>query len=179
MFADLGSGKFFAHHQVSLNAEETLLGKACFEREAALSGVKIKSCHTDNGVFTAQSFMDEIRTQEQSITFSGMGAHHQNGVSERAIGTVFMQARTQLLHSQLRWTDQTPISLWPMSTQHATKLHNIMPGMQSGLTPDEIFSRTTSNHAELLQLKPWGCPAHVLDPTLQDGKKLPKWKPRS
>ncbi|MGH7955352.1 MAG: hypothetical protein ACREOZ_05270, partial [Gloeomargaritales cyanobacterium] len=25
----------------------------------------------------------------------------------------------------------------------------------------------------------WGCPTYVLDPTLQDGKKLPKWKPRS
>ena len=25
----------------------------------------------------------------------------------------------------------------------------------------------------------WGCPAYVLDPTLQDGKKLPRWKPRS
>ena len=25
----------------------------------------------------------------------------------------------------------------------------------------------------------WGCPAHALQPTLQDGKKLSKWKPRS
>lgn len=25
----------------------------------------------------------------------------------------------------------------------------------------------------------WGCPSYVLDPTLQDGKKLPKWQPRS
>ena len=24
-----------------------------------------------------------------------------------------------------------------------------------------------------------GCPAYVLDPTLQDGQKIPKWKPRS
>jgi hypothetical protein len=25
----------------------------------------------------------------------------------------------------------------------------------------------------------WGAPTFVLDPTLQDGKKLPQWKPRS
>ena len=25
----------------------------------------------------------------------------------------------------------------------------------------------------------WGCPAYVLDPVLQAGKKLPKWKPCS
>ena len=29
------------------------------------------------------------------------------------------------------------------------------------------------------QLQVWGCPAYVLDPTLQDGKKLPKWNKRS
>ena len=26
--------------------------------------------------------------------------------------------------------------------------------------------------------KTWGCPTYVLDSTLQDGKKLPKWDPR-
>jgi hypothetical protein len=25
----------------------------------------------------------------------------------------------------------------------------------------------------------WGCPVYVLDPKLQDGKKLPKWNPHS
>ena len=32
---------------------------------------------------------------------------------------------------------------------------------------------------ELRRLHPWGCPVYVLEPTLQDGKKLPKWKPKS
>ena len=31
----------------------------------------------------------------------------------------------------------------------------------------------------LRQLHVWGCPCFVLDPTLQDGKSLPKWKPRA
>ena len=25
----------------------------------------------------------------------------------------------------------------------------------------------------------WGCPVHVLDPKIQDGKKLPRWQPKS
>ena len=28
-------------------------------------------------------------------------------------------------------------------------------------------------------MKVWGCPVYVLDPTVQDGKKLPRWKPKS
>lgn len=35
------------------------------------------------------------------------------------------------------------------------------------------------NHNALRRMHPWGCPAYVLDPKLQDGKKLPKWNPRS
>jgi hypothetical protein len=34
--------------------------------------------------------------------------------------------------------------------------------------------------SELLKrLHVWGNPTYVLDPTIQDGKKLPKWKPRA
>ena len=103
IFVNIATGWFFVKPQVSLGAEETLLAKSCFEREAALHGVKIKSHHTDNGVFTSQSFVDTIHKQEQRLTFSGVGAHHQNGVAERAIGTVVRTARTQLLNAQLCW----------------------------------------------------------------------------
>jgi len=84
-----------------------------------------------------------------------------------------------LLHAQLRWPDQTPVSLWPISIHHAVQLSNTLPKMETGLSSDEIFSRTTDNNANILRLQPWGCPLYVLDPTLQDGKKLPKWKPRA
>ena len=30
----------------------------------------------------------------------------------------------------------------------------------------------------LARMHVWGCPAYVLHPTLQDGKKIPKWRPR-
>ena len=179
IFVDMATGEMFIRCQVSSGAEETLLAKACFEREAALNGVKVKHCHTDNGVFTSQAFVDEIHKSEQRLTFSGVGAHHQNGVAERAIGTVTRKARTQLLHAQLRWSDQTPVSLWPMSMQHAVWPQNAIPLMATGLSPDELFSRTTSNHHELQNLHPWGCPVHVPMPTLQDGMKSPKWQPRA
>ena len=179
IFVDMATGKMYIRPQVSLGTEETLVAKACFEREAALNGVKIKHYHTDNGVFTSQDFVAEVHQSDQRLTYSGVGAHHQNGVAERAIGTVIRRARTQLLHAQLRWHEQTPTSLWPMSLMHAVWLENTIPSIDFGMSPDELFSRTTSNHSNLLNLHPWGCPTYVLMPTLQDGMKLPKWKPRA
>ena len=166
LFADMATGKIFVRPQVSLGAEETLVAKACFERECTLNGVKVKQYHTDNGVFTAQSFVDQVHRMEQQLTFSGIGAHHQNGVAERAIGTVSRRARTQLLHAQLRWSEQTPSSLWPMSLLYAVHLHNIIPSMSTTMSQGELFSRRTSTHQNLLTLHLWGCPVYILMPTL-------------
>ena len=147
---------------MSLGTSETLIAKACFEREAALNGVKVKNYHTDNGVFTAREFMTHVHESDQRITFSGVGAHHQNGVAERNIGTVSRKARTQLLHAQLRWSEETPTSLWPMSLNHAVQPINVLPKIDEGMSPDKLFSSTTSNHQNLLTLMPWGCPGHAL-----------------
>ena len=44
---------------------------------------------------------------------------------------------------------------------------------------EEIYYGIKSDYNHLKDARTWGCPAYVLDPTLQDGKKLPRWKPRS
>ena len=55
-----------------------------------------------------------------------------------------------------------------------------MPRKDSRLAPIEIFSGVKLQNFEHLQrLHVWGCPVYVLDPKLQDGKKLPKWNPRT
>jgi hypothetical protein len=47
-----------------------------------------------------------------------------------------------------------------------------------GLTPEEIFTGIKGcNH--LADFHPFGCPVFVLDPMLQQGHKIPRWKPRS
>ena len=40
----------------------------------------------DNGVFKSQAFLEELTKQRQTLTLSSIGAPHQNGVAERAIG---------------------------------------------------------------------------------------------
>jgi hypothetical protein len=66
-------------------------------------GVLVQGYHTDNGTFNTKAFMKIIKDNYQTIAFSGNGAHHQNGRTERAIGTVFSIARTMLIHGALRW----------------------------------------------------------------------------
>ena len=47
-----------------------------------------------------------------------------------------------------------------------------MPKMNDGLSPEENFSRMFQRSDRLMNIPAWGCPACVLQPTLQDGKKL-------
>jgi hypothetical protein len=59
-----------------------------------------------------------------------MGAHHQNGVAERAIQTVTWWARAMLLHSILMWPDQADLSLWPFALNHTLQDSNKLPKWQ-------------------------------------------------
>ncbi len=54
-----------------------------------------------------------------------------------------------------------------------------MPTEESGVSPLEVWSRTKSNHHDLLHTHSWGCPAYVLSPRLREGGNVLKWEPRS
>ena len=55
-------------------------------------GITVQSYQSDNGIFTAPAFMHEIEKGLQNIKFSGMGAHHQNGIAEQGIQTILMKS---------------------------------------------------------------------------------------
>jgi len=99
-------------HQVSLNAGETIMAKWKFEYIDALYGVSIQSYHGDNGVFKSAEFQEELTLHQQTISFSGTGAPHQNGIAERAIQQTTLWARAMLLHALITWPNQTKIDLW-------------------------------------------------------------------
>jgi hypothetical protein len=179
IFVDHASGKIFNYHQISLRTGETLIGKRMVERDAATFGLSLKSFLADNGVFTSAEFRNDLERKGQSIRFSGVGAHHQNGVAERAIKTISYLARANLIHSAIRWPDMHDIELWLLAFDHAVWIYNHLPG-RDGLAPEEKWTGIKfQNFDHVRRLHPWGCPAYVLDPKLQDGKKLPKWSPRS
>jgi hypothetical protein len=108
-----------------------------------------------------------------------VGAHHQNGIAERSIKTILYLARAMLIYSALRWPAKHDIELWPFALDHAVYVWNNLPS-NDGFTPIEKWTGVKNvNNNHIRRMHPWGCPAYVLDPKLQDGKKLPKWSPRS
>ena len=75
------------------------------------------------------------------ITKSGVGAHHQNGVAEWAIGTVQAMACAVLLHVQLHWPDEFNPSLWPFALDYSVEIYNNLPSkVKNGLCPEEVFA---------------------------------------
>ena len=65
----------------------------------------IKGYHTDNGIFNSSEFMEDLLKKQQKIRFSGAGASHQNGASDRAIKTVVTMASTMVMHDLLCCTE--------------------------------------------------------------------------
>ncbi len=82
-----------------------------------------------------------------------------------------------LIHAMMHWPELITETLWPYALRLAVDLHNHTPGV-SGLTPEEIFTGIKHRN-RLADFHSFGCPIFVLDPTLQQGHKIPRWKPRS
>ena len=179
IFVDHASGKIFLHHQVSLNAGETLMGKRLLEREAHVHGIKIKKFHGDNGIFVSKEFWNDYLLKNQILDFSGVGTQHQNGRAERAICIITSLACAMLIQSALHWSESHDLALWPMAMDHAVWIWNNLPGAD-GLSPNEKFTgQKTENFDHLCRAHIWGAPVYVLKPKLQEGHKIPKFHPRS
>jgi hypothetical protein len=182
LFQDAATGIIWVECQVSLGAGETVMSKVRFEEWLwEMAAVEITHLHSDNGIFTADMFREDCKSKHQSQSFSGVGAKHQNSLAERAIQTVMYMARTFMVHVSLHWTEHgvDDLALWGFAVKHAAWIYNRVPSRSSGLTPLELLTKTKADHKDLLQTHVWGCPVFVLDPKLQDGKKIPKWNRRS
>eukprot|EP00957_Ditylum_brightwellii_P113825 8678064-Ditylum_brightwellii.AAC.1 len=179
IFYDHASKLIHISNQVTLIASDTVCGKLKCERVAAGHGFTIEQYHGDNGIFKSQLWSDSCEEAGQLPTsMGGVGAHHQNAVAEQSIGTIVRSARTMLLHATIYWPKVFDLMFWPFALQYAVGIWNCMPDINMKLSPMDIFSRTVLDHTDLLNSHVWGCPAYVLNPTLQDRKKLPKWSPR-
>ena len=88
IMVDHASGYIHCECQVSLRTGSTIQTKNTFQKFAAAVGVILKHFRADNAPFGSKEFLEDLELNGQDIDFSGVGAHHQNGVAERALQTV-------------------------------------------------------------------------------------------
>ena len=180
LFVDHASNYVDVRFQKHLNSHETIVSKDEFELMCRDVGVIPQEYLSDNGsCFASAAYTDHLRRFQQTTRFAGVGAHHHNGNAERAIQTIMSIARTMMLHAAIHWPDVSDPCLWPMAVSHAVFLHNHVPDSVTGLAPSDVFTKTRWPQSKLHDLNVWGCPVYVLDKAMQDGRKLPRWKPRS
>ena len=180
VFVDHCSDFVFVDHCISPNTEESVQSKNKYEAYCRDVGVVPQSYLSDNGrAFTSQEFSSELTRLSQSSHFAGVGAHHSNGKAENTIKRIMAIARTMMIHSAIHWPDAADASLWPMAVSYAVHIHNHVPQDSNGLSPIDVFTKTRNPTRRLLDLYVWGSPTYVLDKVIADGKKLPRWKPRS
>lgn len=183
IYQDAASRLVKVQNQVSLGASETVMGKAAFEDWIwNLAGALAKHYHSDNGIFQADLFKADCKEKKQTQSYSGVGAKHQNAHAERTIQTISYWARTFMVHAALHWPSDgaDSVRLWAFAVQHAAWLYNRLPNKHlNWKSPLEVFTKTKSDHRDLLRSHVWGCPAFVLEAKLQDGQKLPKFDRRA
>jgi hypothetical protein len=97
-----------------------------------------------------------------------VGAHWQNGIAKRFIGTITQWARTILLHAMVKWPSVMLEEMWTFALQHAVNFHNYSVQKQQTMTPYELFTGQTPSWS-LSDFRVFGSPTYVLNKVLQDG----------
>ena len=180
IYVDQASRLGYVYLQKSATAEETIKGKIAFELYALTHGVKVQAYHADNGIFKATAWVNHCNQNNQTITYAGVNAHHQNGIAERRIRELQNMTRTMLIHGARHWPQCITANLWPYAMRQANLLLNHSPSMQDDLrrSPMEIFANTKVG-INIKHYQTFGCPVYVLASALQTNDPHHKWKQRS
>jgi hypothetical protein len=89
------------------------------------------------------------------LTFCGVGAHHQNGVSERRIQDLTDSARAMLAHAAHR-NHSVSAHLWPYALRHASYTRTILPRNGHSKSPEDFFTQSQVRPTTKY-LHPFGC----------------------
>ena len=89
VFVDYAPRWVKVHLMSDATVDSTLEAKNDFEQDCMTRNVVPKHYHADNGKFAENSFKADCVRKMPNLTFCGVGAHHQNGVSEGIIKDLF------------------------------------------------------------------------------------------
>ena len=98
VFIDHHSSLSFVALMKELSTEATIEAKEKFEKFATSHGVRVLHYHGDNGRFADKLFVARVEADGQTISYCGVGAHHQNGHAEKRIRDLQDTARTAMVH---------------------------------------------------------------------------------
>ena len=100
-------------------------------------GRKDKAYHADNLRFNDSKFKGSCIKGGQKIAYFGVGAHHQNGITEARIKEVSYGSRTLLLYAIHKCPGLIYTVLWPYTLQAVVDSHTILSLDENGLGPLE------------------------------------------
>jgi hypothetical protein len=192
VFVDHFSDFTYVHLMTEMDAAATVAAKQAFERILHSHGVTARHYHADNGLFDTKLFKSSIEQANQTLSFCGVNAHHQNGKAENRIKLVTEGARTALLHASHRWPAAVNASLWPAALKNYVNLRNALP---TKYIPEQRVKRRiiraqyhssplsqlsgTEVEPNLDHFHPFGSPVYVLHNSLQSQQSHNKWTDRS
>jgi hypothetical protein len=192
VFVDHFSDFTYVHLMTDMDAAATVAAKQAFERILRSHGVTAHHFHADNGLFDTKLFKSSIDQANQTLSFCGVNAHHQNGKAENRIKLVTEGARTALLHASHRWPTAVNASLWPAALKNYVNLRNCLP--TEYIPPKKVgkhiiraqyhsspLSKLSGTEVEpnLDHFHPFGSPVYVLHNSLQSQHSHNKWTDRS
>jgi hypothetical protein len=180
-FVDHVSDFVYVHLMQDLTLDETLLSKVAFEKICDRAGRTVKHYQADNGRFADKAFLDDCNSKNQTITFCGVGAHHQNGIVENKNKQLTQGARTLLLHGMRMWPQMIDQMFWPFAVKAMAERMNSITIDTNGETPESKFYGVPLESIPVKTFHTMFCPCYVLDGRLQAAGSIgpPKWEPRS
>ena len=112
VFVDHASCWVNVHLVKDATGDLTLEANNAFERDCMTRNVVPKHYHADNGRLAENSFKEDCVRKMQNLNFCGVGAHHQNGVSEQSIKDMTLSSQTLVLQAQRHWPEYITTVVW-------------------------------------------------------------------
>eukprot|EP00957_Ditylum_brightwellii_P194973 14855143-Ditylum_brightwellii.AAC.1 len=152
--------------------------KHAFEKFANEFNIHICHYRCNTSIFKSTAYKSNCELKLQRQTFCSINTHRQNGMVERSIKTITTWSCAMLIHAILHWPEQVTMDLWHFAFNYALYLHNYLPKQGHRLAPIKLFTQTTVPNSFFKGAHIWGCLVYVLQPSLHEGKKIPKWLPQ-
>jgi hypothetical protein len=92
-----------SHFRVSIGSNKSLQSINWLEAMAREEGFEIKHYHFDSWIFATADSKAHCEHSQQTFSFSGVDAKHQNGIAEHNIKTAGQWAHTNMLHLATHW----------------------------------------------------------------------------